>query len=196
MPLCPVANPWYLVLGPRQYLAGVEGAHPFFARVTTLVDPIRDRVGGPMRIIAIGDGGTWIWPRSAFVAAPDDEVVEILDFFHAIAYLGDLAKAMHWNETVTEPWLKDLADQLLEKAPDPVIETLAGMHARGTEQKKILNQTLYSFEENATRMDYPTYTARGWPLGSGIVESACHLVSNLRIKSLACAGPMTVCRRS
>ena len=31
-------------------------------------------------------------------------------------------------------------------------------------------------------MDYPTYAARGWPLGSGIVESTCRLVSNLRTK--------------
>lgn len=31
-------------------------------------------------------------------------------------------------------------------------------------------------------MDYPAYAARGWPLGSGIVESTCRLVSNLRTK--------------
>lgn len=31
-------------------------------------------------------------------------------------------------------------------------------------------------------MDYPTYAARGWPIGSGITESTCRLVSNLRTK--------------
>lgn len=47
-----------LVLGPRQYVAGVEAADPFFARLTTVVDPVRDRLGQPVRILAIGDGGS------------------------------------------------------------------------------------------------------------------------------------------
>lgn len=84
------------MLGPRPCVAGVEAADPLFARITTRVDPMRDRLGQPVRILAIGDGGSWIWPRSAFVAGPEDEVIEILDFFHATELLGDLAKAMHW----------------------------------------------------------------------------------------------------
>ncbi|MCL6597097.1 MAG: hypothetical protein K6V73_12975 [Firmicutes bacterium] len=38
------------------------------------------------------------------------------------------------------------------------------------------------FTVNAGRMDYPTYAAHHWPMGSGIVESTCRLVSNLRVK--------------
>ena len=185
-----------LVLGPRQYVAGVEAADPFFARLTTVVDPMRDRLGQAVRILAIGDGGSWIWPRSAFVAGPDDEVVEILDFFHATEHLGDLAKAMHWEDKAAEAWVKRLADHLRDEGPDSVIEELSSMRPRGKEQRKIRKQKLKYFEDNATRMDYPTYAARGWPLGSGIVESTCRLVSNLRTKGPGCAGLTAACRRS
>jgi hypothetical protein len=91
-----------LILGARQYVAGVEDADTFFARLTTRVDPARDRAGGPMRILMIGDGGPWIWARSHFVAAPDDEVHEILDLFHAGEHLGDVAKAIQRDEKAAQ----------------------------------------------------------------------------------------------
>jgi hypothetical protein len=171
-----------LVLGPRQYVAGVEAADPFFSRLTTVVDPVRDRLAKPVRILAIGDGGSWIWRRSAFVAGPDEEIVEILDFFHAKEHLGDLAKALQREEKAAQAWTERWADRLRDEGPWPVIEELTGMKPRGKEQRKILRQTLRYCEDNVTRMDYPTYAARGWPLGSGIVESTCRLVSNLRTK--------------
>lgn len=135
-----------------------------------------------MRILAIGDGGPWIWARSAYVAGPDDEVVEILDYFHAIEHLGTLAKAMHWDEKAVKEWTTGLGDRLRDEGPVPVLQALGSLRARGKEQKKILRQTINYFEDNAARMDYPTYAAKGWPLGSGIVESTCRLVSNLRTK--------------
>jgi hypothetical protein len=36
-----------------------------------------------------------------------------------------------------------------------------------------LAATLSYFENNVHRMDYPTYVANGWSIGSGAAESAC-----------------------
>ena len=40
------------------------------------------------------------------------------------------------------------------------------------EARKLWEHALY-FEQNAETMRYPEYRARGWPMGSGTVESAC-----------------------
>ena len=38
------------------------------------------------------------------------------------------------------------------------------------------------FENQVHRMDYPTYRAKGWQIGSGPVESACKTVVGQRLK--------------
>jgi hypothetical protein len=42
--------------------------------------------------------------------------------------------------------------------------------------------TVRSCETHLPRMDYPTYRAKGWPIGSGPVESACKRVVGQRLK--------------
>ena len=42
--------------------------------------------------------------------------------------------------------------------------------------------TLNYIRNNLHRMDYPTYVANGWSIGSGSVESACKTVVNQRLK--------------
>jgi hypothetical protein len=38
------------------------------------------------------------------------------------------------------------------------------------------------FGNNLHRMEYPEYTAQGWQIGSGVVESACKTVVGQRLK--------------
>jgi len=42
--------------------------------------------------------------------------------------------------------------------------------------------TLNYLRNNLHRMDYPTYVANGWCIGSGSVESACKTVVNQRLQ--------------
>jgi hypothetical protein len=42
--------------------------------------------------------------------------------------------------------------------------------------------TLHYFRNNLHRMDYPTYSANGWSIGSGAVESACKTIVAQRLK--------------
>ena len=120
-----------LVLGSRQYVAGVEDADTFFARLTTRVDPARDRARGPMRILMIGDGGPWIWARSQYVAAPGDEVHEILDLFHAGEHLGEVAKAVHRDEKAAQAWAESWTERLRDEGPEPVLCALQDLRPRG-----------------------------------------------------------------
>ena len=46
----------------------------------------------------------------------------------------------------------------------------------------ILRRNVHYFEENACRMRYREYRARGMPMASGVVESACEHVVASRLK--------------
>jgi hypothetical protein len=45
-----------------------------------------------------------------------------------------------------------------------------------------LAAVLSSFEKNLARREYPEYLAEGWPIGSGVVQSACKTVVAQRLK--------------
>ena len=44
--------------------------------------------------------------------------------------------------------------------------------------------TVGYFENQVHRMDYPSYLAKGWQIGSGPVEAACKTVIGLRLKGI------------
>ena len=75
-----------------------------------------------------------------------------------------------------------MATVLKDKGPDPVLQALQALRPRGHTQKEIVRKAIDYFTVNQARMDYPAYAACGLPLGSGIVESSCRLVSGLRVK--------------
>src|SRR5262249_7134580 len=43
------------------------------------------------------------------------------------------------------------------------------------------DKVLTYFRNHHARMDYPTYLAKGWQIGTGAVESACKTVVNQRL---------------
>lgn len=132
--------------------------------------------------VAISDGGAGLedFLRENF---PRVEAV-ILDFYHATEYLAKLAKALHPSDeekalTQTQAWSRMLRDEggdvmiaMLESWDWPVVGGLAAVRA----------EVLGYFGNQVHRMDYPTYEANGWFIGSGAVESACKTVVGQRLK--------------
>lgn len=171
-----------LTVGLRRYVAGIESADPFFDRVATALDEVWTHPPQPVRILAIGDGGPWIWDRVQSLAAPGDDVAEILDLYHAREHLAEVGRTMFKQPEKVEVWSKQLGDTLRDHGPDPVLKALHALTPRGTTQRKTVRNCIAYFTEHRHRMDYPTYAAKGWPLGSGIVESSVRLVSNIRTK--------------
>lgn len=171
-----------LTIGNRRYVAGVEAADPFFDRVAAALDEVWTHPTQPVRILAIGDGGPWIWDRVRSLAALGDDVVEILDLYHAREHLAEVGRSMFKTNEQVEAWSKPLGDTLRDHGPEPVLDALYALSPRGKNQRKTVRNAIVYFTEHRARMDYPTYAAKGWPLGSGIVESSVRLVSNIRTK--------------
>jgi hypothetical protein len=132
--------------------------------------------------VAITDGGAGLedFVRGNF---PRVEAV-ILDFYHAAEYLAKLAAALHPTDEAmaleqTQAWSRLLRDEggevmiaVLEAWDWPGVRGLAAVRA----------EVLGYFRNQVHRMDYPSYEANGWYIGSGAVESACKTVVGQRLK--------------
>jgi hypothetical protein len=150
--------------------------------------PLLRRQGGQVGLdraevwVALTDGGAGLedFVRLNF---PRVEAV-ILDFYHAAEYLAKLAAALHPADPdaaleQTKSWSRVLREEgghamigVLESWEWPSTKGLAAIRA----------EVLGYFQNQVDRMDYPTYEANGWSIGSGAVESACKTVVGQRLK--------------
>lgn len=147
--------------------------------------------------VAIADGGAGLedFVRDNF---PRVEVV-ILDFYHAAEYLGKLASALHPCDgdaalAQTKSWSRVLRDE----GGDVMIAVLENWDWSGVRGlAAVREEVLGYFRNQVHRMDYPTYEANGWYIGSGAVESACKTVVGQRLKGAGMrwgeAGSHAVC---
>jgi len=109
----------------------------------------------------------------------------VLDIIHATDYLWNAANAL-LGETHPDrlAWIRTYLEQLLSGDTPAVITALemaAQDPARTTTQRKALLGTAGYYRRNAPYRHYDVYLARGWPVGTGVVEGACgHLVKDRR----------------
>jgi hypothetical protein len=111
------------------------------------------------------------------------EYTLILDIIHATEYLWDTANALlgetHPHRTA---WVRAYLEPLLAGQTDAVIATLeAEGHdpTQTTAQRQAVQRTIGYYRRNRPYMRYDEYLARGWPIGTGVVEGACgHLVKD------------------
>lgn len=132
--------------------------------------------------VALSDGGAGL-EDFLRVNFPRVEAV-ILDFYHATEYLAKLSAALHPHDeeaalVQTKSWCRLLRDEggavmiaVLEEWDWPARQGL----------KAVREEVLSYFRNQMHRMDYPTYEANGWYIGSGAVESACKTVVGQRLK--------------
>ena len=108
----------------------------------------------------------------------------ILDFYHAAEHLGDLGRALYpGDEPAREEWLERWCHRLKHEGGEVVLEALRALPPDGRESvRKVHGEVMGYFENHVHRMDYPTYQAKGWAIGSGPIESACKTVIGKRMK--------------
>jgi len=130
-------------------------------------------------VLVMGDGGNWIDPLSDRERLHDRRIV---DYYHAAEHLHEVARAARGKDT-PESWALagQLKDALWDGQLDEVIATLK-MHAErlGAPQacdgpdhpRRVLANNVGYFQTHRHHMDYPTFRRKGWPIGSGVTESA------------------------
>ena len=112
------------------------------------------------------------------------EFVLILDFFHVSEHIGDFAKLWCHDDasrkTQKERWCHLLKHQGGEALLAELSSLDLSLHPPEVQEAhRLLTNYLRS---NLHRLDYPTYRANGWQIGSGEIESACKGVIAHRLK--------------
>jgi hypothetical protein len=164
-----------------RYVAGLEGQ-------AALAEPLRKQAAQvgmdrAERWIALSDAGAGLEDllRGNFGRV---EAV-ILDFYHAAEHLGDLGRALDpGDEATRREWIERWCHRLKHEGGAVVLEALRRLPADGREAvRKVHAEVLGYFENQVHRMDYPSYQAKGWAIGSGPIESACKTVIGKRMKN-------------
>ena len=134
-----------------------------------------ERAGGAV-VAVVCDGAALDWvDLDAYLPRR----VEILDFYHVLERLGEIAKAMHPEAAAAVAWRVSMRQALLEEGPRRLLAALRGWEPAGETAPEVKRVQLAYFERQQERMAYPDYLRRGFPIGSGAVEGACkHVVAD------------------
>ena len=133
-------------------------------------------------VVVLGDGAPWIW-NMAEVMFPHR--VEILDWYHADEHISAVARVLYGEGTEKAvAWRTTQLDRLATDGVDQIIEGLRflGAHQRTTAKRTAVSDLERYLTTNRARMQYQTFRAAGYPIGSGAVESAVSYVVQQRMK--------------
>lgn len=139
------------------------------------------------QVCAVTDGAEW---EQGFIDHHREDAVRILDFSHAAEYVAAAGQAVLGEGTpVFQAWLKDTLHELKHGQPQQVLTTLRDMQAEasapgagGAATGATIQKSLAYLEKRQDHMHYAEFQARGYPIGSGSVESANKLVVEGRMK--------------
>jgi len=130
-------------------------------------------------IVFIADGAHWIW---RLVSYHFPHAVQIVDWYHAVAYLAPIAHGAYGEDTpkATE-WIERTRELLWQGQVQTVMAECRRFvgHARAADPAE---KALSYYQNNAERMDYARFRAEGYLIGSGVVESACKQIGTQRLK--------------
>jgi hypothetical protein len=129
-------------------------------------------------LIFLGDGAKWIWD---LVTEHYPEAIQIVDWFHATEYIAPVANAAFADEDKRQTWIKQVRTDLWDGDLDAVINAFDRFTEHQCAQEAARKAVSY-FTNNRHRMDYPTYRAKGYQIGSGTIESGCKQIVTQRLK--------------
>ena len=132
------------------------------------------------RLICVMDGERQLWNLAEewFPRA-----IGILDLFHALERLWDVAHCLHAQESPEAgEFVTHHLRMLLQGKVGYVLRDfrqLVKKHDLKGVKKKTVQSTIIYYENNQEHMRYDKYLAAGYPIASGVAEGACkHLVKD------------------
>lgn len=134
-------------------------------------EALRGGLARAQEVLTVADGAPWIWNVAADRWA---SAHQLLDFYHASQHLWALAEALHpKDEPARRAWVEKRLERLRHGKEQAVLREIAALPRRGGQTGKVLRREQNYFATQAGRMNYQAIADRGWPIGSGAVESAC-----------------------
>jgi len=137
-------------------------------------------IGAEQLVVCLGDGAPPNWKQF------DEHFprrVEVLDWYHAMEHLWSAGNGIFGQGTQEAVrWVKQWEGELWEGRVEAVIMALHREGKREGEAGEAACAEIHYFETNRERMRYSDYRTKGYPIGSGTVESACKRLIGARVK--------------
>jgi hypothetical protein len=134
-------------------------------------EALREGLGRAQQMLFLGDGAEWVWnlKQDRWNGA-----VELLDFYHGSEHLWNLGRALHGEkQPALSQWVEPLRHQMRHGQEKQTLHQIARIRKRPGEAGQVIRREQNYFKTHAGRMSYQEIARRGWPIGSGAVESAC-----------------------
>ncbi len=167
-----------VTLSRHSYQAGLWDADTFAPY--RYAEELRRGLEQRPRVTSTNDGAPWI-ERVTRLSFPD--VPQIIDWSHATQHLWTVAHegqgepmpaAQRWAETQLDAlWTGHIAE---------VVQTLDRLHLDQELYPPLVQQAPNYFRTRQTQRQYDQFRAKGWPIGSGAVESAANTMVHHRLK--------------
>jgi len=151
-----------------------------FTRLAT-VETHRRGTETAQTVVAVVDGAEWC---QGFIDHQRHDAVRVLDYAHAMGYLGQAAQALFGTGTAAaSEWLGRQAHALRHGQEETVLSQLTERIAISRDEARDVTQTAATYlSSRLEQIRYQTFVTAGYPIGSGCVESANKLVVEARLK--------------
>lgn len=164
----------------RQYAFGTSGDHQEFGRQLRQ-EAAKVRLDLADEKLGLADGARWIerqWDiRLPMLGA------KILDFYHFSEHVGQTSREVFGEGQAGSEWTGGVLGLARTQGPAAVLmrveETLRKTRSGG--KRASLKGLQQYVSQRCHMMDYPTYLANGWDIGSGPTEAFCK-TSTARLK--------------
>lgn len=163
-------------LSHHSYRAGLWDAATFTNH--HWVEACRRGLEKAQTVVCISDGALWIW---AVVFLCFSRRVEVLDWWHAVQRLWVIALGT-LEPAHAAPWVQQAKGWVARSQLRYLFRQVRRLYPRGTPLPEPVRQAISYLFRNRHRMDYATFRQRGFPIGSGTIESACKTVVQARMK--------------
>lgn len=164
-------------VGQLSYFSRLADASTF--TILSAGEMRRRRVAQAEAVCAVTDGADWC---QTFTETHRPDAVRILDFPHAAEHVSKLLEAleqtgMHFPDRMLERCLHVLK----HRGPRPLLR-MADQISSDLSREKGIQEHLDYLRKREPLMQYHVFRAQGWPIGSGMVESANKNVVQARLK--------------
>ena len=133
-------------------------------------EALRGGLGRARNTLVVADGAPWIWN---VVADRWRGATEVLDFYHASQHVWEMGRALGGDEAAVAAWVEPRLHRLRHGRERAVVAEIAALEVPRGPRGQVVRRERSYLAAHQERMHYARVSARGWPVGSGAVESAC-----------------------
>jgi hypothetical protein len=131
----------------------------------------RHGLGSARQTLAVGEGAPWLW---RLIEQRWKDAHQVLDFYHASQHLHALAEALHpSDEQARQRWVDQQCHDLKHGKEKQLLQRIGRLPEGPAPAAEIIRREKNYFQNHSQRLNYQALSRRGWPIGSGSVESAC-----------------------